>query len=412
MAVLAMLAAPDPIESERKGERMPEHDPIPPHGGTLVDLLVSSEEAEKLGDESANYPKIRVSRRELSDLEMLTVGALSPLTGFQGEREYRSILESMHLPDGLPWSIPVTLSLQEEELKQVGRADAVTLLPPTGDAPLAVIEVQEVYKRERETEAIAVFGTNDTDHPGVRALHDAGDWLLAGPVRTVRLPKHDTFQQYRLTPKETRLAFRERKWRTVVGFQTRNPVHRAHEYIQKCALEIVDGLLLHPLVGATKSDDVPADVRMRCYEVLFENYYPKDRIMMSVFPAAMRYAGPKEAIWHAICRKNYGCTHFIVGRDHAGVGDYYGTYDAQRIFEDFEPDELEVTPLFFEHSFYCLRCEGMASPKTCPHDDESRVILSGTKVREMLRKGEKPPQEFSRPEVAEILIAAMRESSP
>ena len=389
---------------------MLEHDPIPPHGGTLVDLLVPSDEAGRLEEEAANYPKIRVSPRELSDLEMLTVGALSPLTGFQGEREYRSILESMHLPDGLPWSIPVTLSLQDEELKQIGRAEAVSLLPPSGDTPLAVIEVQEVYKRERETEAVAVFGTNDTDHPGVRALYDAGDWLLAGPVRTLRLPKHDTFQQYRLTPKQTRLAFREREWKTVVGFQTRNPVHRAHEYIQKCALEIVDGLLLHPLVGATKSDDVPAEVRMRCYEILFENYYPKDRAMMSVFPAAMRYAGPKEAIWHAICRKNYGCTHFIVGRDHAGVGDYYGTYDAQRIFEDFEPDELAITPLFFEHSFYCLRCEGMASPKTCPHDDESRVILSGTKVREMLRKGEKPPQEFSRPEVAEILIAAMREA--
>jgi len=383
-------------------------DTIPAHGGELVDLLVPEQDREKLADESVNFPKLRVSRRELADLEMLAVGALSPLRGFQRENDYRSILESMHLTNGLPWTIPVTLSLGDEELKRIGRAEAVALLGPTGEHPLAVLEVEEVYKRDRETESVAVFATTDLEHPGVRALHDAGDWVVAGPVRVLRLPHHDTFGGYRLTPKQTRLAFRERDWKRVVGFQTRNPVHRAHEYIQKCALEIVDGLLLHPLMGATKSDDVPAEVRMRCYEVLFENYYPKDRAMVSVFPAAMRYAGPKEAIWHAICRKNYGCTHFIVGRDHAGVGNYYGTYDAQKIFENFDPDELGIMPLFFEHSFFCLRCEGMASDKTCPHDAESRVILSGTKVREMLRGGEKPPQEFSRPEVAEILIEAMR----
>jgi sulfate adenylyltransferase len=394
---------------------MLEMDTIPAHGGELVDLLVPEQDAERLIEESVNHPKHQISERELSDLEMLAVGALSPLSGFQGEDDYRSILETMHLTNGLPWTIPVTLSLDDEALKRVGRAEAVALLPPSGPStgsPLAIVEIDEVYKRDRETEAIAVFGTNDLEHPGVQALHDAGDWIAAGRVRALRLPEHDTFHGYRLTPRQTRLAFRERDWKRVVGFQTRNPVHRAHEYIQKSALEIVDGLLLHPLMGATKSDDVPAEVRMRCYEVLFENYYPKDRAMVAVFPAAMRYAGPKEAIWHAICRKNYGCTHFIVGRDHAGVGSYYGTYDAQKIFEEFDPDELGITPLFFEHSFFCLRCEGMASDKTCPHDAESRVILSGTKVREMLRKGEKPPQEFSRPEVAEILIEAMRESSP
>jgi sulfate adenylyltransferase len=386
-------------------------DTISAHGGTLVDLLATGEEAERLAAEAEHHPKVRVSARELSDLEMLAVGALSPLTGFQGEDEYRSILDTMHLRTGLPWTIPVTLSLDDEELKRVGRAQSVTLLGPTGEEPLAVLRVSEVYKRDRETESVAVFGTSDLDHPGVRALHDAGDWVAAGEVRALRLPEHHQFREYRLTPRQTRHAFRERGWRRVVGFQTRNPVHRAHEYIQKCALEIVDGLLLHPLMGATKSDDVPAEVRMRCYEVLFENYYPKDRAMVSVFPAAMRYAGPKEAIWHAICRKNYGCTHFIVGRDHAGVGNYYDTYEAQKIFENFEPSELGIQPLFFEHSFYCLRCEGMASHKTCPHDDESRVILSGTKVREMLSNGEKPPQEFSRPEVAEILIEAMHAGS-
>jgi sulfate adenylyltransferase len=387
---------------------MLEHDTIEPHGGSLVDLLATGAEADKLADEAGSLPSVTVNERELADLEMLTIGALSPLTGFQGEKDYRSILDSMHLENGLPWTIPVTLSLSPEELEIVQKNDTVALRASADGAPLAVLQVSEVYRRDLEVEAQAVYGTTDTEHPGVRALHDAGEHVAAGPIRSLSLPGHDDFSQYRLTPAQTRAAFREREWKTVVGFQTRNPVHRAHEYIPKCALEIVDGLLLHPLVGATKSDDVPAEVRMQCYEVLFENYYPKDRAMMSVFPAAMRYAGPKEAIWHAIARKNYGCTHFIVGRDHAGVGSYYGTYDAQKIFEEFDPDELGITPLRFEHSFYCMKCEGMGSPKTCPHDDDQRVILSGTKVREMLRSGERPPEEFSRPEVADILIAAMQ----
>ncbi|MEX1046365.1 MAG: sulfate adenylyltransferase [Actinomycetota bacterium] len=388
---------------------MNDDDPIAPHGGTLVDLLLGEDEAARLASEASNYPKITVNDRELSDLEMLAVGALSPLTGFQGEKDYHSILESMHLSSGVPWTIPVTLSLDDDGMKRIGRADTVALLREGDGDPLAVIEVAEVFKRDREAEAMGVFQTADIEHPGVKALYDAGDFCLAGEIRVLRLPPHDDFPGYRLTPAETRTAFKDRGWKRVVGFQTRNPVHRAHEYIQKCALEIVDGLLLHPLVGATKGDDVPANVRMRCYEILFENYYPKDRAMMSVFPAAMRYAGPKEAIWHAICRKNYGCSHFIVGRDHAGVGDHYGTYDAQKIFEEFDPDELGITPLMFEHSFYCRKCEGMASPKTCPHGDDARVSLSGTKVREMLRAGERPPVEFSRPEVADILIEAMKE---
>jgi sulfate adenylyltransferase len=381
---------------------------IAPHGGTLVDLLVSERDRDKLADEARNFPKLTVNERELSDLEMLSIGALSPLTGFQGKAEYDSILDSMHLPNGLPWTIPVTLSLTDEEAKRIGGTEAVTLVPDEAAEPLAILEVDQVFKREREREAQAVFGTEDLAHPGVKALNDAGDLCVAGELRVLRLPEHEDFRQYRLTPAETRAEFSQRGWRTVVGFQTRNPIHRAHEYLQKCALEIVDGLLVHPLVGATKGDDVPADVRMRCYEALFDGYYPKDRAMVTVFPAAMRYAGPKEAIWHAIARKNYGCTHFIVGRDHAGVGDYYGTYDAQRIFERFEPGELGITPLMFEHSFWCNRCEGMASPKTCPHGDEDRVSLSGTKVREMLRAGERPPPEFSRPDVADILIEAMR----
>jgi len=389
---------------------MTDQDPIAPHGGTLVNLLAEGAEAEALARRARNLPKLVVSPRELSDLELLAVGALSPLTGFLGERDYRSVLETMHLESGLAWTIPVTLSLDEEEVKRIGGAEAVALLPEEGGEPLAVVEVEEIFRRDREQEALGVFGTEDLAHPGVKALAEAGDFCLAGPVRAIRLPEHTDFLEYRLTPAQTRAAFRERGWRTVVGFQTRNPIHRAHEYIQKCALEIVDGLLVHPLMGETKDDDVPAHVRMACYEALFAGYYPKDRAMISIFPAAMRYAGPKEAIWHAICRKNYGCTHFIVGRDHAGVGTYYGTYDAQRIFERFEPEELGITPLMFEHAFWCNACEGMASVKTCPHGEESRVSLSGTKVREMLRRGERPPIEFSRPEVADILIAAMKAS--
>src|SRR5436190_11950718 len=386
--------------------------PIEPHGGTLVDLLVTGDEAKTLAAEAANYPKIVVNDRELADLEMMATGALSPLTGFVGEADYRSILDSMHLSSGVAWTIPVTLSLDDENYKKVGGADAVALVSVDNpDEILAVVEVAEIYKRDREAEAQGVYLTTDIEHPGVKAVYDAGDFCLAGTVKALTLPRHEDFIEYRLTPRQTRAEFQSRGWKTVVGFQTRNPIHRAHEYLQKCALEITDGLLVHPLVGATKSDDVPPDVRMRCYEALFEGYYPKDRAMVSVFPAAMRYAGPKEAIWHAIARKNYGCTHFIVGRDHAGVGSYYGTYDAQRIFEEFEPGELGITPLFFEHSFYCVKCEQMASPKTCPHGDAERVILSGTKVREMLRAGQKPPMEFSRPDVAQILIDAMAETT-
>jgi len=388
---------------------MPHDTTIAPHGGDLVDLLVPEGRREATRAEADHLPKLVVNARELSDLEMLTVGALSPLRGFVGEADYVSVLETMHLTNGLAWSIPVTLSLTDDDVKRIGAGGSVALLPWEAGDPIAVVEVAEVFKRDRQKESIGVFGTEDLEHPGVQALHDAGDFCLAGTVRALALPEHDDFLPYRLTPAQTRAAFAERGWRTVVGFQTRNPIHRAHEYLQKCALEIVDGLLVHPLVGATKDDDVPADVRMRCYEALFEGYYPKDRAMVSVFPAAMRYAGPREAIWHAICRKNYGCTHFIVGRDHAGVGSYYGTYDAQRIFEEFEPGELGIMPLMFEHSFWCDACEGMASPKTCPHGEGSRVSLSGTKVREMLRAGERPPAEFSRPEVADILIDAMRE---
>jgi sulfate adenylyltransferase len=381
--------------------------PIAPHGGTLVDLLADASAAERLRAEAANLPTIVANERELADLEMLAVGALSPLRGFQGEADYHAVLDSMHLTDGLPWAIPVVLGVDEDDAHRLGSGGGVAIVPAPGSEPIAVLRVTETFKRDKAKEAQSVYRTDDEAHPGVRAVLEAGAYCIAGDLEVTALPPHDDFLGYRLTPAETRAEFARRGWATVVGFQTRNPIHRAHEYIQKCALEIVDGLLVHPLMGATKSDDVPPDVRMRCYEALFEGYYPKDRAMVSVFPAAMRYAGPREAVWHAICRKNYGCTHFIVGRDHAGVGSYYGTYDAQEIFREFAPGELGIQTLNFEHSFWCEACEGMASPKTCPHGEETRVSLSGTKVREMLAAGERPPQEFSRPEVADILIEAM-----
>jgi sulfate adenylyltransferase len=378
---------------------------IPPHGGALVSLVLPSDQLEAARTEAEHHPKLTLGAREAADLEMLAVGAMSPLTGFMLEKDYRSVLEEMRLASGLVWSMPITLSLTDDDLKRIGGAGVVTLT--IGEEPVALLEAEQVYRRDRNEEATSVFQTTDSAHPGVRALQDAGDWLVGGTLKVLRLPQHDSFTEHRMTPRETRKTFEDREWRRVVGFQTRNPVHRAHEYLQKCALEVVDGLLLHPLVGETKEDDVPADVRMRCYRVLLDEYYPADRVLLAVFPAAMRYAGPKEAIFHSILRKNYGCTHFIVGRDHAGVGDYYGSFDAHRIFERFEPDELGVTPLFFDHAFWCYRCEGMATVKICPHGDKDRLTLSGTKVREMLRAGERPPIEFTRPEVADILIEAM-----
>ncbi len=370
---------------------------ISPHGGTLVD---------RTGDRPDGVDTLdllTLTSREVSDLDMLASGALSPLEGFMGREDYVAVVGGMRLTSGLPWALPVCLAVDEAPT-----GDAVALADEEGRL-LATLEVQEVFEYEKEHEAEQCFRTTDAEHPGVARLYDQKPLYLGGRVTVFeRVPP--PYPEIANDPAGTRATFAERGWRRVVGFQTRNPIHRAHEYLTKVALETVDGLLVHPLIGDTKSDDVPADVRIECYRKLLGDYYPEDRVLLSAFPAAMRYAGPREAIWHAICRKNYGCSHFIVGRDHAGVGDYYGTYDAQLIFDDFEPHELDIEPMFFEHTFWCNVCGSMASTKSCPHGSEDRVFLSGTKVREMLGEGEVPPVEFTRPEVAEVLIEAYRNS--
>ncbi len=366
---------------------------VEPHGGALVDR--TGERPDDLG----SLPVVTLTSREVSDLDMLASGALSPLEGFMGRDDYERVVEDMHLANGLPWALPVCLAVEAAP-----DGDRVALADEEG-RPLAVLEVDEVYEYDKEREAENCFRTTDDAHPGVARLYAQHPLYLAGRVTVFERPE-PSFPELAKDPADTRKEFEERGWQTVVGFQTRNPIHRAHEYLTKVALETVDGLLIHPLVGDTKSDDVPAAARVECYRVLVDNYYPHDHVLVSAFPAAMRYAGPREAVWHAICRKNYGCSHFIVGRDHAGVGDYYGTYDAHHIFDQFEAHELDIEPMFFDHSFFCRLCGSMATSKTCPHDPPNHVFLSGTKVREMLAAGDLPPVEFSRPEVAEVLIDA------
>jgi sulfate adenylyltransferase len=381
--------------------------PIAPHGGALIDRVLAGAARDAAIVRAEGLASVTLGSVSLSDLELIGNGAFSPLIGFLGSADYRAVLDEMRLHTGLPWSIPIMLSVPADEAGRLEIGSEIALRDEGGRL-VGILELDEKFTYDKADEAQRVFGTTEDAHPGVARIFAGGDTYLAGDVWVLDGPIDPPFPEHRRTPAETRAIFSERGWQRVVGFQTRNPIHRAHEYLTKVALEVVDGLLVHPLVGDTKSDDIPADVRMRAYETLLADYYPESRTLLSVYPAAMRYGGPREAIFHAIARKNYGCTHFIVGRDHAGVGSYYGTYDAQKIFDRFDPLELGITPLFFEHTFWCHACEGMASDKTCPHGDKQHLILSGTKVRELLSAGEVPPAEFSRPEVAEILIEAYR----
>jgi sulfate adenylyltransferase len=386
-------------------------DTIAPHGGQLVNRIATPEQRAEFLSKADFLPRVQLDYRAVSDLEMIAIGAFSPLIGFMNQEDYDRTVTEMRLANGLVWSIPITLSVSEEVASPLKEGGFIRLDNSRGEF-IGVLQLTQKYHYDKTREAINVYRTDDVKHPGVQVLYNQGTVHLAGDIWLLQREPHPQFPTYQIDPAASRQLFKDKGWKTIVGFQTRNPIHRAHEYIQKCALETVDGLFLHPLVGATKEDDIAADVRMRCYEILLEHYYPLDRVTLAINPAAMRYAGPREAIFHALVRKNYGCTHFIVGRDHAGVGDYYGTYDAQYIFDEFAPGELGIVPMKFEHAFYCTRTKQMATSKTSPSRPEERIHLSGTKVREMLRRGELPPPEFSRPEVAAELARAMRIEVP
>ncbi len=386
---------------------------IQPHGGVLVNRVLTGEARGEAAARAGSLEKIVLSDLNLADLEMIAGGGLSPLTGYMEAADYHSVVHNMRLANGLPWTIPVTLAVDSEQADRIKIGQEVALVErrDDGDHVLALLEVREKYTYNREVEAQNVYRTTEIAHPGVARVFRQGDVLLGGPIRLIEWPyraQHE-FSDLRFTPEQTRCLFLERGWRRIVGFQTRNPIHRAHEYIQKTALEVVDGLFLQPLVGETKSDDVPASTRVESYRAILQSYYPSSRVLLGVFPAAMRYAGPREAVFHAIARKNYGCSHFIVGRDHAGVGKYYGTYDAHRIFDEFSAQEIGIVPLFFEHTFYCKTCGAVVSAKTCPHDASDHVVLSGTQVRQMLSQGQMLPVEFTRPEVSRILMGGVQQ---
>ncbi|MHA1381508.1 MAG: sulfate adenylyltransferase [Candidatus Helarchaeota archaeon] len=369
---------------------------VSPHGGKLVNCFNKNRKID------GELQEIILDSKQISDIEMIAIGGFSPLEGFMNSEDYHLVIRDMKLTNGTIWPLPVTLPVTEDIANNLDEGSEVVLKNESKQT-IGVLKLEEKYHYDKKFEAKQVFETTDLAHPGVRLLFSQGDVLLAGKIELVKKLTHEEFQEFYLTPEETREKFLKNGWKTIVGFQTRNPIHRAHEYLQKCALEIFDALFIHPIVGYTKKDDVPAKIRMKCYEILVEKYYPKERVLLGINPANMRYAGPREAIFHAIIRKNYGCTHFIVGRDHAGVNNYYKPYAAQEIFKKFSTEELGITPVFFGNAFYCKECHVMASKKTCPHSSENWIVLSGTKVRCLLKEKKPVPREYMRSEVVKIL---------
>lgn len=377
---------------------------IAPHGGVLVDRLLPVEEQGAMQSRAQHAQALTVSALTLSDIQLIGMGVVSPLTGFMTQADYDCVLDHMHLSNGVAWTMPITLAVTQHQADALDIGDDVALFADDGTL-VALLLLSDQYTYDKAAEAQAIYGTTDTAHPGVARLYAQGDVYLGGDIWVFDLPTPEFPDEF-LTPAQTRAQFQARGWSEVVAFQTRNPIHRAHEYLQKVALELVDGLMLHPLVGETKADDIPADIRMESYRVVIEHYYPNGRVLLNTFPAAMRYAGPREAVFHALCRKNYGCSHFIVGRDHAGVGDYYGTYDAQKIFDQFTPDEIGIVPLKFEHAFYSKKEQKIVTAKTAIYGQEDWLFLSGSQVRALLQAGKALPEEFTRPEVSQVLLRA------
>ncbi|RLE90654.1 MAG: sulfate adenylyltransferase [Thermoprotei archaeon] len=371
-----------------------------PHGGKLTNRVLRGKRRERLLEEAEELPRLNLSFDYAVDVENIARGVFSPLEGFMIQEEYLSVLYSMRLPDDTPWTIPVTLDVDPEEISGIKPGDDIALF--YNDEPVALLNVEEIYGWEKKEFAEKVYKTLDINHPGVHKTLNRKELLLGGKIDLLKgVPSN--FDKYTLWPIETRLLFREKGWRSVVGFQTRNAPHMGHEYVQKAALTFVDGLFVNPLVGWKKPGDYRDEVILAAYEVLIEHYYPKNVVVLAVLRTSMRYAGPREAVFHAIMRKNFGCTHFIVGRDHAGVGNYYGPYEAWDIFKEF-PD-LGVTPLFVREAFYCKKCGGMVNEKICPHSDMYKVKISGTKIREALRSGVRPPEYMMRPEVADVIMS-------
>ncbi len=377
---------------------------VPPHGGELIPLLVH--EGKQLASLKAAslLTSVKMSSKEESDLVMLAMGAFSPLEGFMGKEDYLRVIKEMRLGNGLLWPIPVTLSITTEQANAIREGDKIALTSALNDDILGSMTITEMFTYDKSFEVRQVFGTTDLNHPGVAKTFNQGDIYLAGPVVAFSEGSYrKSFPEF-AGPVETRSLFCEKGWETVAAFQTRNPIHRSHEYLTKIAMEVCDGLFIHPIVGNLKPGDIPADVRMECYRVMLENYYPKNKVVLKVYPMEMRYAGPKEALLHAIIRQNFGCSHLIIGRDHAGVGNYYGPYDAQKIFDEIRPSDLSIRPLKIDNTFWCHSCFSMATLNTCPHSNENHLNISGTRIREMLSAGERPPEEYSRKEVSDILI--------